>query len=353
MASVSIALATYNGGRYVGEQLESLADQRLLPDELVVSDDASTDDTVARIEAFAATAPFPVRVHRNAQRLGYRANFMYAASLCRSELVAFCDQDDIWAPRKLALCVVPFVDPEVLLVYHDALVSDTHGKPITPLEQLPARAVARFLSSRPMDYALGFTQIFRRTLVDLSAFWPLSIDHKEVFRQERMAHDQWFFFLASVFGSIMRVDERLVRYRQHGGNSYGWRAPSRTAAIAQYFSPSFRGRAEEYSALESAADRRAAIMAQMRDTVTDAWQQRAGLAAEKYRRLKTLYAERRRIYGSVRSVERAAAFYAVLKQYGYRSKQDWGFGGKALITDFCLGLPAGYRLSTTQKSPRN
>src|SRR5262249_15697678 len=118
--SVSIAMATYNGERYTRGQRESFAAQTHAPAELVVTDDTSTDNTVAIVEAFAKTVTFPVRLYRNEMRLGYRANFMHAASLCRSELIAFCDQDDYWYPKKIAASVEPFSDPEVLLVYHNA-----------------------------------------------------------------------------------------------------------------------------------------------------------------------------------------------------------------------------------------
>src|SRR5690348_8403095 len=94
--SISVAMATYNGARYIREQLDDLAAQTRLPAEVVVCDDESSDGTVAILEHFAASAPFPVHIHRNSERLGYRANFMKCASLCSSDLVAFCDQDDRW-----------------------------------------------------------------------------------------------------------------------------------------------------------------------------------------------------------------------------------------------------------------
>ena len=120
MIQVSVAMATYNGRLYVRRQLDSLAAQSQLPAELVVSDDASDDDTVAIIEAFAKTSPFPVIIHRNETRLGFRHNFMQVANLCQSELIAFCDQDDFWYPNKIALSTKPFGDPGVLLAYHNA-----------------------------------------------------------------------------------------------------------------------------------------------------------------------------------------------------------------------------------------
>jgi len=95
-------MATYNGEKYLSEQLRSLAEQTELPDELVICDDESNDSTARVVGLFAATAPFPVRFIRNEQRLGYYENFMKAAGLCTSEYIAFCDQD-VWLSEKLAV----------------------------------------------------------------------------------------------------------------------------------------------------------------------------------------------------------------------------------------------------------
>jgi glycosyltransferase involved in cell wall biosynthesis len=97
----SIALATFNGEAYIGEQLDSLARQILLPDELVVCDDGSVDNTVAIVQEFRNAAPFLVKIHQNPKRLGFADNFLQAATKCSGDWVAFCDQDDIWFPEKL------------------------------------------------------------------------------------------------------------------------------------------------------------------------------------------------------------------------------------------------------------
>jgi glycosyltransferase involved in cell wall biosynthesis len=350
VTSISVALATYNGSKHLGPLLDSLARQEQLPDELIVSDDDSTDGSVERVEAFTRGAPFPVRLSRNRQRLGYRTNFLKAAAACRSELIAFCDQDDVWEPRKLTLCAAPFADPDVLLVYHDALAITGEGLPIAPLHQLPAPAVTEFLAAHPMDYALGFTQVFRRSLLGLSELWTLSLDHKEVARRERMAHDQWFFFLASALGRIVRLDGQLVHYRQHESNSYGWSAGSRVSKIIWYVHPSLRGRADEYRALEAAANCRAVILGQVAESATGLWRSRGALAAQKYHELERLYRGRRQLYESIDLRDRITAFCGIFANRGYRAKRDWGLGHRALLTDLCLGLPAGYRLSAKRKA---
>src|SRR5882757_11091931 len=113
MKTISIAMATYNGGKYIRQQLDSFAAQTMLPSELIVTDDGSSDNTLEIIAEFVATAPFPVRVERNEKNLGYRANFMKAASLCKGDLISFSDQDDIWLPQKLEKCAAPFANDDV------------------------------------------------------------------------------------------------------------------------------------------------------------------------------------------------------------------------------------------------
>jgi glycosyltransferase involved in cell wall biosynthesis len=120
---ISIAMATYNGAGYLPAQLASLAVQSALPSELVVTDDGSTDATAQIIEDFARFAAFPVKLFRNQTRLMFRDNFLRAAELCTGELIAFCDQDDVWHPDKLLRCAKEFAAPAVA----DCHISDRGG----------------------------------------------------------------------------------------------------------------------------------------------------------------------------------------------------------------------------------
>jgi glycosyltransferase involved in cell wall biosynthesis len=221
MTTISIAMATFNGGRFLSAQLSSLVEQTILPTELVICDDNSTDDTVLIAEAFAARSPFPVRIEKNPVQLGYRANFMKAASLCRSDIVAFSDQDDVWNRQKLKKCLAAFADPDVLLTYHNASVTDENLVPIGNLDAYAAsEAVNPALSMEPWKYGLGFTLLFRSALTGFKDYWPQSSDFFNETQHE--AHDQWFCFLAACFGKIAYIDEPLVSYRQHAANTYGW-----------------------------------------------------------------------------------------------------------------------------------
>lgn len=98
---MSIAMATYNGARYLREQLDSFAAQTRLPDELVVCDDGSSDDTLNILEEFARTAPFQVRIFRNDVNLGYAQNFARALERCVGDLVFLSDHDNVWFEDKI------------------------------------------------------------------------------------------------------------------------------------------------------------------------------------------------------------------------------------------------------------
>ncbi len=122
---VSVAMATYNGEKYLAHQLDSLARQTRLPDELVVSDDASLDSTWAIATDFAARAPFPVRLYRNEHNLGFAQNFSRALSLCTGDLVFMCDQDDEWFEAKISeTCKIFEGNKDVYCVATDAYVCD-------------------------------------------------------------------------------------------------------------------------------------------------------------------------------------------------------------------------------------
>jgi glycosyltransferase involved in cell wall biosynthesis len=343
MISISVAMATFNGQRFIREQLNSLAAQQHLPSELIIADDASSDKTVAIAEQFAKAAPFTVHIHRHDNRVGYRANFMRAASLCTSDVIAFCDQDDIWSPRKLALCIEPFQDPAVLLAYHNAEVVTAAGERVGSLDYLASAPITPPLSLCPirnMPFALGFTEVFRRSILEFSDLWEMSLDYNDL--TAPMGHDQWVFFIASVFGSIVYIDKALASYRQHDSNLYGWNRPlDFFSDVLPYllYNPT-----NNLHALQQVSGRCAEILKQTRHNLTDIWQQRATMGAARYRFLADLYAARKRLYTSAILAERVKAFHRIVSTSGYRPKRSWGLGRQALVRDLCLGLPAGHLL---------
>jgi glycosyltransferase involved in cell wall biosynthesis len=325
MISVSIAMATYNGEKHIRRQLDSLSLQSHLPSELVITDDCSEDSTIAIIDEFAKTASFPVNIYRNESRLGFRANFMRAASLCQSELISFCDQDDYWYPQKIAASVKPFNDPEVLLTYHNADVVTGDGKRIGSLAASVGQAWSPWLP------VLGFTEVFRRSLLELSGLWPSSLDKSAGSRPS--AHDQWFFFLASVFGKTFYIEEPLVAYVQHKDNAVGWKKRQVTVMV--------RNRADEVTVYAEAAESRAAILKTATRDLEGAWKARAAEGSGYYHDLSRLFALRSTLYTAANFYDRLRAFRAIFAQSRY--SDAWGLGRNALIVDALLGVMIGPR----------
>ncbi|WP_181706846.1 glycosyltransferase [Chthonobacter rhizosphaerae] len=252
---VSIALATYNGERYLAEQLASIRAQTLAPAELVVGDDGSTDGTMGILARFAEDAPFPVRILPPGGRLGYRLNFMRTAEACAGDLVAFCDQDDVWLPRKLEASAAAFADPTILASAHNVFLMTAEGDRMGRLKPPFADRTVTERDMPPFSFFPGFTMTIRRDLVLFEAFWRMSDDTFNV--GERLGHDTWFFFLASAIGRMRLIGEELALYRQHPANVSGQKSDR---SLGSDLAAKLKDRTAEYRRRVELARNRADIL---------------------------------------------------------------------------------------------
>lgn len=209
-------MATYNGERFLREQLDSIAAQNRLPDELVVCDDGSFDRTVQVLREFSRTAPFSVRIYQNPVRLGYANNFLRAASRCTGDWIAFCDQDDIWLPNKLSKieCYFDIPDHDVTLIVHSALVVDQAL--VSADVKYPNIKKIRICKGAELPalwFAGGLTMAFRADLIRRCPPENRGPGHGE--RAEPLAHDAWISWLACILGDIVLLPDTLVLYRRH------------------------------------------------------------------------------------------------------------------------------------------
>jgi glycosyltransferase involved in cell wall biosynthesis len=126
---ISIAMTTYNGEKYLLEQLESFLIQERKPDELVICDDGSTYKTLEILNNFSEKAPFDVRIYKNKKNLGYSKNFEKAISLCTGDIIFLSDQDDIWFKNKIKEIIdISKVYSDKKMYIHDALITDSNLK---------------------------------------------------------------------------------------------------------------------------------------------------------------------------------------------------------------------------------
>lgn len=230
----SVAMCTYNGSRYLSAQLESIATQTRLPNELVVCDDGSSDDTVDILKRFSTTAPFPVRIEVNQINLGSTKNFEKAIGLCTSELIALADQDDVWLDRKLEAMEREFQSkPQVGIVFSDAELVDENLKPLgirlwrrigfdeeKRCELTSGRALNVLL---PGWTVTGATMAFRLKFRTLALPIPDDVP---------MIHDGWIAAVIAMVADISFIEDPLVSYRQHEKQQIGAPKPMSTQAPA-------------------------------------------------------------------------------------------------------------------------
>lgn len=221
--STSIAMCTYNGACYLSQQLQSFLDQNVLPNELIVCDDASRDNTVQILETFAQKAPFPVRIVQNPRNLGYVRNFEQAVSLCTQEVILMCDQDDVWLPHKIQTLLQVFEqESEVGLVMHDFERIDAIGSPYLELNErygveridssqleknVRSNSIMVFMRPYPRAW-YGCMMAFRSQY--LSLLLPI---------YPGKGHDDWILKLLAPITEVRFVSQVLMKYRIHSRNS--------------------------------------------------------------------------------------------------------------------------------------
>ncbi len=224
---ISVALCTYNGAPFLREQLDSIAQQTRIPDELIVSDDKSSDETPDIIADFSASAPFPVRFVVNEQNLGSTKNFERAIALCGGDVIALCDQDDFWLPEKLSRIEQVFAgEARVGIVFSDAEVVDENLRPLgyrlwdsVGFDDRSRRLVR---DGRVLDVLLpgwtvtGATMAFRSTFKEMARDIPINLP---------LIHDGWIALMIASVAEVRFVEEPLIQYRQHSRQQIG--APER------------------------------------------------------------------------------------------------------------------------------
>ena len=231
--SVSVAMCTFNGARFLPQQLESILRQTSLPDELVVCDDGSDDDTLAVLSAFADKAPFPVHVHRNAERLRFSGNFAKCIGLCGGEIIVLTDQDDEWMADRVEQTRSAFAgDARLTFTFSDAPLIDEFSKPLGrsifsgltyPKEDRRRLETGDTMFPFLVRWAgllgctLAFRAKYRKFFLPLPEAWP---------------HDTWLTIVLSSLGPSLRQPP-VTNYRQHAAQVIGAEDGSLKARVTQ------------------------------------------------------------------------------------------------------------------------
>lgn len=213
--SVSVALCTYNGEKFIKEQLESYSHQVQLPDELVICDDCSADGTIRIIESFRDDAPFDIRLEINPRRLGSTKNFERAINLCKGDAIFLSDQDDWWYPEKIQSLVQHLSSPKKYgAVFSDAeIVDDTlRSQNRTLWESIGFNRNKRkkFVRGGSVPVLLKENVVTGATMAFDASFKDILLPIPDVW-----VHDAWIALLLSFKSDLKMVEKPLIKYRQH------------------------------------------------------------------------------------------------------------------------------------------
>jgi glycosyltransferase involved in cell wall biosynthesis len=217
----SVALCTYNGAQFLPEQFASYLSQKRQPDEIVICDDGSTDETINLCQAFAERAPFLVRVEVNGKHLGVTNNFEKTISLCEGDLIALSDQDDIWHSEKLQKLEEVFLNkPGVGVVFSDGDVinelSESLGYRLWQGFEFGKGAQERVSQGKAFEVLLRYNVVTGTTMAFRSMYRPFLIPIPSPW-----IHDAWIALLIAAQADLSFVPAPLIRYRKHGSQQVG------------------------------------------------------------------------------------------------------------------------------------
>lgn len=234
--NISIVIATYNGAKYLREQLDSIAAQTMPAYEIIIQDDCSEDETVAIIESYSSK--LPIKLFQNPQNLGYIRNFESALSKAQGEFIALCDQDDVWKPEKLEWLMQTIGTKS--LAYADSMLIDSDGNPIG--KTLSKKLRNRFIEApSPLCFVYdncvsAHAILLRRSLL------------KHLFPFPRYLYfDAWIAACAASHKGIGYIDEPLVGYRQHASNTLSIHHKPKRSFLEKMFSKVAKKREEHAS----------------------------------------------------------------------------------------------------------
>lgn len=217
---ISVAMTTYNGEKYIRKQIESILNQSMKVDEIIVCDDGSTDKTLEILQEY------PITVYKNKKNLGYRLNFKKAMSLCTHEYTFLCDQDDIWETDKVKTMIeIMQKHPNIHVLassfkYIDSKDDLIHMKPKRNFSnnnlypkpvKFEALVPVQFDEFLPMNYFQGCSLVLDKWIKNLA------LNNFDA----RLPHDWLISMIASSYQGMFFLNKSLFKYRLHDNNSIG------------------------------------------------------------------------------------------------------------------------------------
>lgn len=207
---VSVCLATFNGEKFISDQITSILSQLASGDEIIISDDGSTDKTLSIIKSFNDER---IKIYNNKtydKEFKFKfskvtKNFENALSKVTGDIIYLSDQDDVWHPNKISICnkVLESFD----LVLHDCEIVDEMTNVIKSSYFEINRSGKGLIKNLVNNSYLGCCMAFKKNILDYSLKMPINVPH-----------DIWIGLISEVFGSVYFEKTKLIKYRRHGKN---------------------------------------------------------------------------------------------------------------------------------------
>lgn len=214
---IDILIATYNGEKYIEEQLNSILNQTYKNINILISDDCSKDETLNILQKYANLYS-NISVFTHEKNLGYKKNFEFLLSKVESKYYMLCDQDDIWLPKKIELSYKKMIEDDADLVYCDLIVVDENLKEINNSywNVIGIKNKVKYDDIRSLylnNCVTGCTLLSKSKYIkDI-----IPIPDDSIY----MLHDYWIALVVALKGKITHLDEKCIKYRQHTNNQIG------------------------------------------------------------------------------------------------------------------------------------
>lgn len=218
MSNISVAMATYNGEKFISQQLESIINQTVIPDEIIVCDDNSSDKSIEIINKILGNTNINYKIIRHDVNKGLVRSFRDAIDMSTGDIVFLCDQDDVWIQDKIEKVVSSFDEKDCVLAISNAYLTDDNlvKQSMTLWDLLSFNGVAMinkkniYAEMLKRNIFTGMCMAFRKD------FWVKVSECPRC-----MIHDEWIAWNAINEGKIRFISEPLVLYRQHHNNVVG------------------------------------------------------------------------------------------------------------------------------------
>jgi len=202
---ISVCMATYNGEKYIKEQLDSILSQIGKNDEVIVSDDSSTDNTIEIVKSFNDSR---IKIFENQTFKSPVYNFENTLKYANGELIILSDQDDIWKPNKIH--IIKTYTQKYDLVVSDADIIDEKGAILQESFYKLNGSRKGFIKNIIKNSYLGCAMAFNRKILDKTLPFPRNLP----------MHDWWIGLIAELYGKVYFIEDKLISHRRHGDRCF-------------------------------------------------------------------------------------------------------------------------------------